>query len=247
MKCKREENTENGKKDSSNSMCAWFVSRAFPRGEAFFSLCLPLSPLASARSIVQAVGETEPFPSPCAARSTWKLFSAPARFCPVLVGTQTNKLSGLIKILSDVAGRARGQTMSFRRINRNADLLFPRSFLFSPFVFPSIFCFLFPLLPFFFLSSSFFFYNSSIPTNYDTHTYTAGHVARYTSVVVSRTRRFDGCFSRASLFLSPFTATQSSDVFLSLPESPSLTLFSGRRFFFSPRFFLRIFLPPCPI
>lgn len=159
MKCKREENTGNGKKDSSNSMCAWFVSRAFPRREAFFSLCLPLSPLASARSIVQAVGETEPFPSPCAARSTWKLFSAPARFCPVLVGTQTNKLSGLIKILSDVAGRARGQTMSFRRINRNASLLFPRSFLpFFPFVFPSIFCFLFPLLPFFFPSPSSFFF-----------------------------------------------------------------------------------------
>lgn len=156
MKCKREENTGNGKKDSSNSMCAWFVSRAFPRREAFFSLCLPLSPLASARSIVQAVGETEPFPSPCAARSTWKLFSAPARFCPVLVGTQTNKLSGLIKILSDVAGRARGQTMSFRRINRNASLLFPRSFLpsFFSFRFSSIFCFLFPLLPFLF----FFFF-----------------------------------------------------------------------------------------
>lgn len=32
----------------------------------------------------------------------------------VLVGTQTNKLSGLIKILSDVAGR----TVSFPRINR---------------------------------------------------------------------------------------------------------------------------------
>lgn len=153
MKCKREENTGNGKKDSSNSMCAWFVSRAFPRREAFFSLCLPLSPLASARSIVQAVGETEPFPSPCATRSTWKLFSAPARFCPVLVGTQTNKLSGLIKILSDVAGRARGQTMSFRRINRNADLFFPPSFFLLSF-FPPSSVFSFPFL----LSFSFFLF-----------------------------------------------------------------------------------------
>lgn len=48
----------------------------------------------------------------------------------VLVGTQTNKLSGLIKILSDVAG----QTVSFPRINRKRrPSLVPFFFFFSLF------------------------------------------------------------------------------------------------------------------
>lgn len=61
----------------------------------------------------------------------------------VLVGTQTNKLSGLIKILSDVAG----QTVSFPRINRKRrPSLVPFSFFFF-FFFSLFFPFPSPSLP----------------------------------------------------------------------------------------------------